>query len=303
MGTSRIVKEIRRNKYLYILMLPGLSFLLVFSYLPIFGYLLAFKRYSLAKGILGSKWVGFANFKFFFEGNDWILVTTNTIVLNLLFILLGIGFSVILALLLNEMGSLWVKRIAQSFIFLPYFVSWLVVNYMIQAFLDTRDGIVNNLLAVMGSQRFGMPELWRGLLVILYIWKFAGYYSIIFLAAITIINPEYYDCAIVDGASRLQQIRHITLPLMMPTITVILFLSLGRIFYGDFGMIYGIVGDNSLLFSTTDVIDTYCYRALRVFGDFSKSSAVTLYQAAMGVVTVVLFNWLIKKIQPEFRMF
>jgi len=301
-----VVKEVLRNKYLYVLALPGLLFLIVFAYLPMVGYLIAFKKYRLADGLLGSEWIGFDNFKFFFMSSDWYKVTFNTIFLNGLFIICGLGLALLLAIFLNEVRSILFKKLAQTFIFMPYFISWLVVSMMVFAFLNTTDGILNRTLAsygLEGENWYLMPEIWPAVLTIIYVWKFAGYYSIIFLAAIAGISGEYYESARIDGASRLQQIVHITIPLIRNVLIVLALLGVGRIFYGDFGMIYGIVGDNAPLYPTTDVIDTYSFRALRQLGDFGKSSAVILYQAVMGLVTILLFNTIAKKIDKDSSLF
>ncbi|RED58168.1 MULTISPECIES: ABC transporter permease [Cohnella] len=299
-------REIRQNKYLYALALPGLIFLIVFAYLPLTGHLIAFKKYRLADGLWGSQFVGLDNFKFFFMSSDWYKVTLNTIFLNGLFLVFGLGIALVLALFLNEIRHLLYKKLAQSFIFIPYFISWLVVSMMTFAFLNTTDGVVNRTLETYGLNPVNWylkPVVWPGILTLIYVWKFAGYYSIIFLAAITGISGEYYESARIDGATRLQQIYHITLPLIRNVVVVLGLLGVGRIFYGDFGMIYGIIGDNSALYSTTDVIDTYTYRALRVLSDFSKSSAVVLYQSVMGLITIVIFNQIAKKIDKDSSLF
>ncbi len=299
-------REIRQNKYLYALALQGLIFLIVFAYLPLTGHLIAFKKYRLADGLWGSQFVGLDNFKFFFMSSDWYKVTLNTIFLNGLFLVFGLGIALVLALFLNEIRHLLYKKLAQSFIFIPYFISWLVVSMMTFAFLNTTDGVVNRTLETYGLSPVNWylkPVVWPGILTLIYVWKFAGYYSIIFLAAITGISGEYYESARIDGATRLQQIYHITLPLIRNVVVVLGLLGVGRIFYGDFGMIYGIIGDNSALYSTTDVIDTYTYRALRVLSDFSKSSAVVLYQSVMGLITIVIFNQIAKKIDKDSSLF
>ncbi|MBJ9989139.1 ABC transporter permease [Paenibacillus sp. S28] len=300
------IREIVRNRYLYVLALPGLLFLIVFAYVPMAGHLIAFKQYRLADGIWGSKWIGFDNFKFFFMGSDWYKVTFNTIFLNGLFIVCGLGIALLLAIFLSEIQNALYKKIAQSLIFMPYFISWLVVSMMVFAFLNMTDGILNRTLAANGldpKNWYLMPSIWPAVLTIVYVWKFAGYYSIIFLAAIAGISGEYYESARIDGATRFQQIIHITLPLIRNVVIVLALLGVGRIFYGDFGMIYGIVGDTAPLYPTTDVIDTYSYRALRQLGDFGKSSAVIMYQSVMGLVTIIIFNALAKRIDKDASLF
>jgi putative aldouronate transport system permease protein len=259
-----------------------------------------------AQGIFGSAWAGFDNFKFFFGSDDWLRVTLNTLFLNLLFLTMELAVALLLAIFLNEIGSLLFKKLAQSLILMPYFISWLVVSMMTFALFNTTDGLINHQLQSMGIPGpawYNEPAYWPALLTFIRTWKFAGYYSIIFLAAMTAISSEYYEAARIDGATRLQQMRFITLPLLIPTAIILALLGLGRIFFGDFGMIYAIVGDNGVLFPTTDVIDTFAFRALRQLGNFGMASAVVLYQAVFGLVCVLVFNWLTKKIEPEARLF
>lgn len=300
------LREIRKNIDLYLLAVPGLSFLIIFAYLPMQGHLLAFKQYRLSDGIWGSKWIGWNNFKFFFGGQDWFKVTLNTLYLNGLFLIVGLVFSAFIAVLLNEIRKAFFKKLAQSLIFLPYFISWLVVSLMAFAFLNVEDGLLNKFLTSFGKEAVGWyqtPWVWPIILTVIYVWKFAGYYSVIFLAAMTGISKEYYEAAEIDGATRFQQITRITIPLIRPVIIMLTLLGIGRIFYGDFGMIYGIIGDNGVLFSTTDVIDTYSFRALRQMGNFSMAAAVVFYQSVMGLVCIVLFNGLVRKIDNESKLF
>ncbi|MEC0227624.1 ABC transporter permease [Paenibacillus alba] len=299
------IREITRNRQLYVLAVPGIIFLAIFSYIPMLGHLIAFQRFQPVKGLWGSKWVGFDNFKFFFGGHDWVRVTFNTLYLNLLFLIFGIGMAIVLAIIVNEVRSTLIKKLSQSFIFLPYFISWLVVSLMMLAFMST-EGLVNSLLKSLGMDTINWYQsvnLWPFLLTLVYIWKFSGYYSIIFLAAIVGISNEYYESAKIDGATRFQQILHITIPSIRSVIVVLMLLGVGRIFFGDFGMIYGIIGDNSILYPTTDVIDTYSFRALRQLGNFGMSSAVVLYQSMMGLVTILIFNRIAKKIDSDSSLF
>lgn len=301
-----VVAEFSKNRYLYLLALPGTLFLIVFAYIPMSAHLLAFKDFRLSDGLWGSKWVGFDNFRYFFSGNDWLRVTYNTLFLNGLFLVFGLGFAVMLAIFLSEVISPLFKRVAQSFVFLPYFISWIVISMMTQALFSTSEGLINktlNSLGFDGVEWYLTPSVWPAILTIIYIWKFAGYNSIIFLAGITGISPEYYESAKLEGATRFQQMIYITLPLLRPIILLMLLLGVGRIFYGDFGMIYAIVGDIGVLYPTTDVIDTFAYRALRQLGNFSTSSAVVLYQSVMGLITVVIFNAIAKRIDTDSRLF
>lgn len=300
------IRELYKHRFIYSLAIPGLLILFVFSYLPLAGHLLAFKRFELTKGIWGSPWVGFENFRFFFGNPDWIKITWNTVYLNAFFLIAEIGIATLLAIFLNEVRHALYKRLLQSFVFLPYFISWLVVSLMIFGMLSNTDGIVNHLLSKFGFEPVDWYQtawIWPIILTMTRAWKNAGYLSIILLAAITGISGEYYEAAKMDGATRLQQITKITLPLLRPTIIVLTLLGIGRIFYGDFGMIYGIIQDNGALFATTDVIDTYSYRALRQLGDFSMSSAIILYQSMMGLITILVFNTIVRKIDKDSRLF
>jgi putative aldouronate transport system permease protein len=301
-----VYQEIKKNFLLYVLSLPGLLFLIIFAYIPMSGHIIAFKKFTIQKGIFGSDWSGFDNFKFFFQGDAWIKVTYNTVFLNSFFIVFGLGTAVVLALLINEMRTILFRRLTQSLIFMPYFISWMVVSIMVFAVLNTTDGLLNRNLQHLGLNSvswYSSPEYWPFILTLIYVWKMAGYFSIIFLAAITSISTEFYESARIDGATRFQQIVHITLPLIRPTIIILGLLAVGRIFYGDFGMIYGIVGDNGTLLPTTDVIDTYSYRALRTLGNFGMSSAVVLYQSVLGLISIVLFNLLAKRIEKDSALF
>ena len=233
-----VVRDIRKNPYIYLLGLPGFLFIIVFSIVPISGHILAFKNYRLSDGIFGSKWCGLENFKFFFTGKDWMTVTFNTLFLNTLFIVSSLTIAVVMSVFLNEVRSRFVKKVVQSLVFLPYFVSWLVVSMMAYAMLNQTDGLINSVLAGLGRSKIGFYQdagIWPFLLTVFYVWKFSGYYSIIFIASIVSISPEYYESARMDGATRFQQILYITLPLIKNTFITLLLLSIGRIFFGDFG--------------------------------------------------------------------
>ncbi|MFB9277572.1 ABC transporter permease [Cohnella cellulosilytica] len=290
------------NRALYYMALPGLLYFFVFCYLPMFGVVIAFKNYNFTDGIFRSPWAGFDNFEFFFTSPDLFRVTYNTLFLNGLFITVGTAVAVAVAVLLNEIRGKYGARTFQTLIFFPYFISWIVVSLFLGTFLAYEKGIINKLLTGFGLERvdfMNSPELWPAILVIVYLWKTTGYGVIIYLAAIAGVNPEYYEAARIDGASRLQQIMRILLPQLRPTILVLLILAVGRIFYGDFGMIYALVGDNGQLYSTTDVIDTYVFRSMRTLGDMGMTSAVGLYQSFMGLIMVLITNWISKKLSDD----
>jgi len=303
---NNLLKDAIKQRYLYSMAIPGIVFLVVFSYIPLVGHVLAFKNFQISRGIWGSGWAGWNNFRFFFSGRDWIQVTVNTLYLNALFIVFEMFFALLIALFLNEIRLKWFKRTIQSVVFLPYFISWVVVGYMAFVLFNNTDGLVNHALHSVGLRDvdwYQTPWVWPFILTVTRIWKNAGYLSIILLAAIAGLSVDYYESARLDGATRLQQMRYITLPLLKPQIIILVLLGVGRIFYGDFGMIYGIVGDNGILFPTTDVIDTYSYRALRQLGDFSMSSAIVLYQSVMGLAAVISFNAIVRRIDKDSRLF
>jgi len=294
-------KEMARNKFLYLLAIPGIVFIFVFEYLPLFGLVIAFQDFQAIKGIAGSEFVGFKNFQFFFQSNDWLKVTFNTVYLNLLFLAFGTIMAVAIAVMLSEIGSKWFKKTAQSVVILPHFISWTVVS-MFTMTLFASDGLVNRWFASIGMESiafYSSPAIWPLLLVLLSLWHGAGFSSIVYLAAIAGINPDIYESASIDGASRWQKIWYITLPLLKTTVILLILLQLGNIFYGNFGMIYAIVGSNPLLYPTTDVIDTFVYRALMQLGDMGMASAVGFYQSFVGFALVVTANYITKKINAD----
>lgn len=301
----RFLSEIVQNKYLYLLMLPGILLIFVFEYIPLFGLVIAFQDYNPLKGFLKSEFVGFKNFEFFFQSNDWIRVTFNTVYLNLLFMLFGTIAAISIAVMLSEIQHKWFKKITQSVVILPHFISWTVIA-MFSVTLFSSEGLLNVILGLVGIEPisfYSTPGVWPVLLVLISVWHGAGFSSIVYLATITGIDPSIYESASMDGASRFQKIWHITLPLLKPTIILLILLALGNIFYGNFGMIYAIVGTNPLLYPTTDVIDTFVYRSLMEFGDMGMSSAVGFYQSLVGFVLVLTANYVTRKINSESALF
>jgi putative aldouronate transport system permease protein len=296
------LEELARNRLLYLLALPAILFMIVFNYLPLAGLYIAFTEFNPMKGIFGSEFVGLLNFEFFFSGLDWPRVTWNTVYLNFLFIFAEISCSIILAIMLNEIAGKFFVRITQSVIILPYFVSWAIVGMLALTLFASDGGMINSILEFFGKEKISFyttPEVWPPILVLIRIWKGAGYGTIIYLATMAGINSELYESARIDGATRFQMIRLITLPLLKNITVLMILLALGRVFYGDFGMIYALVGDNSFLFPTTDVIDTFVFRSLRSLGDFGMATAVGLYQSVVGFLLVVGANALIRVYDPE----
>jgi putative aldouronate transport system permease protein len=303
---GRLLTLLRKNAIFLLMAAPGLLLLLVFSYLPMFGIIIAFKDYRAAEGIFDSAWVGLKNFEFLFRSPALGRITFNTIFLNGLFIITGTVAAIALALMLNEVRFKLAARTYQTVVFFPYFISWVIVGYFSFAMLNADSGLVNNVLRSLGMQEvawYSSPQYWPTILTVTNIWKGVGYGSVLYLAGMLGINQEYYEAAMLDGANKWQQIRYITLPFLVPIIAITTLLAIGRIFYADFGLFYYVTRDNSLLYSTTDVIDTYVFRALRVNADVGMAAATGLYQSIVGFVLVVLSNWIVKRTNPERALF
>ena len=304
------LSEIKQNFYLYLLVFPGVLYFVIFKYLPMVGIIVAFQNFNVVKGIFKSKFVGLKNFEYFFTSKEWLTVTWNTVFLNLLFLITGLFFSVLIALVLSEISSKYFKKITQSIAILPNFISWTLVSMFVFALLSTDIGFVNSVLKALGFIQEGQeinfysnPKLWAGILIVLKIWKGAGFGSIIYLAAIAGIDQEIYEAAKIDGASRWQCITKITLPQLRTTAVLLTIFGIGGIFHGDLGMIYAIVGDNPYLYDTTDVIDTYVFRMLRQLNDMSMSTAIGLYQSVVGLIIVFVTNYFAKKHDPDSAIF
>lgn len=301
-----LLTDLRRNAAFLLMALPGLLVLFLFSYLPMFGVVIAFKNFKANLGIWGSQWVGLKNFEFLFATDTAWRITRNTLALNAVFIVTGVIAAIALALLLNEVRIKLLARFYQSAVFFPYFISWVIVGLFGYAFLNNDNGLLNTVLEQLNLSPirwYNKPEYWPTILTVVNLWKNSGYWSIIYLAAMLGISQEYYEAAEIDGASRWQQIMRITVPLLTPVIIINILLSVGRIFYADFGLFYYVTRDTSVLYKTTDVIDTYVFRALRQMGDFGMAGAAGLYQSLVGFVLVIAANWVVKRIDREKSVF
>lgn len=301
-----IIYDIRHNPYLCLMALPAIIWFCVFSYAPLVYLIVAFKKYSAVKGLWGSEWVGLKNFEAFFGSKSFFTVTYNTIFLNALFIVSGMVVSILIAIALSEVSGKWFKKVTQSIVILPHFISWTVVALLCEALLKTSNGFINNALAAVGLERINFyqnADVWPALLTFLKIWQGAGYGSIVYLATITGLDQEMYEAARVDGATRGKCIRYLTLPLLKSTAIMLFIMNIGKIFNGDFGMIYNLVGTNTMLYRTTDVIDTYVYRMLVESTNIGQSSAVSLYQSLMGLCIVMATNALTRKLDPDSALF
>ncbi|WP_300260564.1 ABC transporter permease subunit [Clostridium sp.] len=304
------MKRFRNNKELLLLTIPGAIWFLVFAYLPMFGVIVAFKRWRIHGGffesLINSEWVGFDNFKFLFQSSDAWLITKNTVLYNLVFIILGIVLPVTLAILLNELLNKKLAKFYQSSMFLPYFLSWVVVSYCLYAFLSPEKGYVNGILESMGRKGISWytePKYWPFIIIFMSQWKAVGYGTVVYLASICGIDKSYYEAAMIDGASKFQQIKYITVPLLKPVMIIMFITSIGGMFRGDLGLFYQLPKDSGALYPVTNVIDTYVYRGLMNLGDIGMSSAASLYQSFVGLILIVTSNAIVRKVDEENAFF
>ncbi|ETT59147.1 MULTISPECIES: ABC transporter permease subunit [Paenibacillus] len=304
---GKSAKDVLRNKVLLFMVLPGTLWFLFFSYLPMVGTVIAFKEYRFSRdgfwaSIINSKWVGWDNFKFLFSTNDAYLITRNTLLYNIAFIGLGLILSVLMAVVLSEIANKKLAKFYQTGMFLPYFLSWVVVGYFAFSFLSSERGLLN---AMFGSNIswYSESKYWPFIIIFVFLWKAVGYNSVVYLAAIMGIDKSLYEAAMIDGASKLQQIRSITLPMLKPIIIIMTLLAIGKIFYADFGLFYQVPRDSGTLYSVTNVIDTYVYRGLKTTGEIGMSTAAGLYQSVVGFVLVLTSNYIVRKFDKDSALF
>lgn len=295
-----------KNKTLFILTLPMLLYIFIFSYIPMVGTIVAFKRYDYQKGILGSDWIGLSNFKFFFTSPDSMSITLNTIGYNTVFILINLAASVFFAILLYEINSRFFLKFYQTAMFIPNLLSWVVVAYMAYAFLNPRSGMLNQWFAAMGKAPvdwYSAPGPWLFILPLANLWKNLGSGILLYYANLMGVDREYFEAAAVEGANKPQIIRYITLPFLYPLITMLTILNIGHIFSADFGLFFQLPMDSPMLYKTTDVLDTYVYRALAQSGNIGMSSAASLYKSVVGFLLVVGSNYIVRRYNPENSLF
>lgn len=292
---------------LLIIASPGIAYLLINSYLPMFGVFLAFKDFNYFKGIFGSDWNGFDNFTFLFKTRDALIMTRNTIAYNAVFIILGTAMAVFAAILMSELGKRSRVKYFQSALLLPNLLSWVVIGYIGYAFLNADTGFINNTLyKSMGLQSiswYSTPGPWPFILTLVYLWKSLGISSVIYMASISGIDPGIFEAAQLDGASKVQQITRITIPMLKPTVIILTLMAIGRIFYSDFGLFYQVPQNSGRLFEVTQTIDTYVYRGLMERNDVGMSAAAALYQSAVGFILVLGANGLVRAYNPENALF
>ncbi|RHR24908.1 MULTISPECIES: ABC transporter permease [Lachnospiraceae] len=292
---------------LYLMMLPALLYLLINNYIPMAGMVIAFKKLNFAKGIWASPWAGLKNFKFLFASKDAWIITRNTLLYNVAFILVNMVVGIAIAILITEVRNTKLKKVYQSAILLPFLMSMVILSYIVYALLSAENGLVNNsilpLFHIDPIQWYQKPKYWPAVLIIANCWKGVGYGCLIYIASLIGIDPSFYEAARLDGASKWQEITKITLPSLVPTIITLLLLSIGRIFYSDFGLFYQVPMNSGVLFPTTNVIDTYVYRALIEQGNVSMSSAAGVYQSLVGFCVVMLSNWIVRKVDKDQALF
>ena len=308
---KKFVRTLRENFIFLLMVLPGAAWLILFFYIPVFGNIVAFKDYHITgegfiDSVMKSKWVGFANFKFLFSSKDAYIITRNTVLYNLGFIFLGLIVSVGIAIIFSELRSKRVVKVLQTSMLFPYFLSWVIISFFTDAFLNVDKGLVNHILTSLGMKAINFYSelwIWPALLLFLGIWKGFGYSSVMYYATIMGIDPTYYEAATVDGASKWQRIRNITIPQLSSLITVLTILAVGNIFRADFGLFYQIPHNAGALYSVTNVIDVYVYNGLTKSGDIGMTAAAGLYQSVVGLVLVLISNIIARRIDKNAALF
>ena len=300
----------RRLKFgipLYTMMIPGFIYLFVNNYMPMAGLIVAFKQYDARKGIFGSDFIRFQNFKYLFATKDALVITRNTLLYNGVFIVLNTVLSIFIAILLSELFSVGARKLYQSVILLPFLISTVIAGYIVYGFLSADSGFISKsilpLLGIDDISWYNEPKYWPVIITLVYIWKNVGYNCIIYLSAIIGIDRQYYEAAALEGAGKVRQIFSITLPMIKAVTIMLILLAIGRIFYADFGLFYQVPMNSGALFPTTNVIDTYVYRSLIQIGNIGMSSAAGFYQSIVGLVLVSVSNLVIRRADPESALF
>jgi len=306
------IKWTRDDTELTLLALPTFVWYVLFSFLPMFGVIIAFKRYQIYPGksflynIIHSEWIGFDNFEYLIESNSLYILLRNTIVYNLAFIILGIVIPVTLAIMISLIYSERKSKVYQTTMFFPHFLSWVVVSYFVYAFLSYDKGILNTLIKSVGKepvQWYMEPKYWPFILVFMNLWKTTGYNMVVYLASITGIDPSLYEAAVVDGATKWQQVKNITIPSLKPIIIMMFILNTGKIFYSDFGLFYQVTrGIPASLYDVASTVDTYVYNALLSSTPIGMTSAATVFQSVACCITILLANYIVKKIDEDYAI-
>jgi putative aldouronate transport system permease protein len=294
--------EIKKNWTLFFMLMPGLLVILFNNVLPMFGMVIAFKDINYKLGILRSKWYGFNNFKYLFTSSQAWLITRTTLGYNIVFIIIGATLAVALAIGYNELLNRKAAKFYQTVMFLPYFLSWVVISYLVFSLLSTDMGLLNKITG-KSIEWYSKTAYWPWIIIIVNTWKWTGYDSVIYLATLIGFDKSLYEAAAVDGASRWTQLTKITLPLLKPTIIILAIIKIGRVFFSDFGLFFNVPRNTGMLFDVTNTIDTYVYRALMQTGDIGMASAAGFYQSVVGLVVIITANFIVRKIDKESALF
>lgn len=303
---SSFTRALRKNRVLLMMLIPAFLYFFIFSYLPMSGAIVAFKSYNFREGIFGSPWVGFSNFEYFFKSGQAWTVTRNTILYNVGFIVVNTVLQMGLAIFISEIGGKYFKKVTQTAMFLPYFISWVVVGMIAYNFLNVDYGTVNTILNKLGMESinfYGTKWVWPIIITAFCAWKNVGYGTVLYLAAIMGIDQEIYEAAQIDGANIFQRIFKVTIPCLVPTLIILTLLSIGNIFRGDFQMFYQLVGNNGPLFPITYVIDTFTFRSLIQSGEVGMSAAAGLYQSIFCFITIIITNKIVKSYDKDYSLF
>lgn len=310
---SNVVKKTKYRKTETIKQLKLWSFcaipmllVFIFSYLPMGGIVIAFKDFKYDKGVFGSPWVGFNNFKFFFESNEFTRIVWNTLSMNFLFIVIGMASAILLAILLYELTSRRKVKVFHTILITPHFITWVVASYMLYAFLSPANGVVTRFLEHIGMGKidfYSTPNVWPAILVLAAVWKGVGMDSILYYSTMMGIDASLYEVAYLEGANEWQKARYVTIPMLLPMIVLLAIMKVGSIFRADFGMFYQLPRNVGSLYVTTDVVDTYIFRNLRELGNVGMSSAVGILQSFVGFILIIITNAISKKIDPDYGLF
>lgn len=315
MGKNEEKKQRKKKRWrkgdteLTLLALPTFIWFAVFSYLPMFGILIAFKDYRVFAGksflynLLNSEWTGFGNFKFFVKSNDFLMLLRNTLLYNIVFIILGTVIPVTLAIMINLLYSKMKSKVYQTMMFFPHFMSWVVVSYFVYAFLNPSKGLLNQIIIALGGEKimwYGEPKYWPFILVFMNLWKGTGYGMVVYLAAITGIDGSLYEAAVIDGATKFQQAKYITLPSVKPMMIMMFIMNVGHIFNSDFGLFYQVTQRiPSSLYTTVSTFDTYIYAALQSGTSIGRTSAASVFQSVACCITIMIANFIVSKIDAD----
>ena len=306
MKNGGLLRDLKRNRTKWIMLLPAAIVVILMCYIPMSGIVLAFKEFNYHDGIFGSPWAGIQNFLFFFKSGKAWAVTRNTILYNIAFLTVNTVMQITVAIVLSEITRKRFKKVTQSLMFLPYFISWVVVGAFIYNLFNYEFGAINTFLKQVGAGAvdvYSNPKAWIPILILVSLFKNLGYGTVMYLASVINIDPQLYEAADVDGATIWQKIRHITLPGIRPTMIILILLSIGTIMKGDFQMFWQVTGNNPMTLGTTDVIDTYVTRSLMYLQEFGMTSAAGMYQSVFSFILILLANYAVKKVEPDYTLF